>query len=504
MPDVSGRDQDIFVLNLYVRNNGVVWTKSKCSEDGSSLTDGPSNYVPLDLDLQRRNSIKLLTEILEVLNTLYRDKARLSRSRKPSHTDSVSADQLRIICNTIVRNLGAELFKVLFKKRIYQELCDLLKTKQSRLTRIRLEFDTKSPDGNLTSELSSYSWEYLRIPDDDDLNIRGQFLALNTDLALTRRLSPLEGSLRIEPPVKILLVVASPDSGKEQLPWVDGRFVSEKIKEAFGSDAVVELIQEPKTPPKEIWVKATYEIFKEKVKSENPHIIHLIAHGQRTVNGGEIAFSDASGAPKWISAETLGNDLGPFGVKRNLKLVFLQACESALPDPFVGISSVAQFLALRGVPAVVGMQAKIEQEVAGVFAHKFYQHLASREPVDVAVKEGRQAINSRYPEHNAFALPVTYLASYESLIGMPKMPHVSRGGNESNAAPRQCPRCNEMTLENCCPNCGLWLNCHTCKRVLPEPLRAKFCGKCGHPIVRQPSPPDVAASLKGEDAFAEA
>ena len=103
-----------------------------------------------------------------------------------------------------------------------------------------------------------------------------------------------------------------------------------------------------------------------------------------------------------------------------LKLVFLQACESALADPHTPISAVAHDCADKGVPAVVAMQAKIENRAANEFACKFYETLAEEKPVDYAVKEGREALSEllkRREQSLAFGVPVLYLRSYGNLIG---------------------------------------------------------------------------------------
>jgi hypothetical protein len=131
--------------------------------------------------------------------------------------------------------------------------------------------------------------------------------------------------------------------------------------------------------------------FEKLVEAEQPHIIHFIGHGERGGPEGQPAFVGLDRNAHWVT----GKDFAGLASKsKQLGLVFLQACESALPDPHSPISSVASELLGKGIPAVVAMQAKVENEAANMFARKFYEAIGERKPVDVAVMEGRKAIQS--------------------------------------------------------------------------------------------------------------
>src|SRR5262249_38609588 len=133
---------------------------------------------------------------------------------------------------------------------------------------------------------------------------------------------------------------------------------------------------------------------------------------------GQLAFVGPDGKPDWRDEAEFASGVG--NGNPNLRLVFLQACETALADPRAKISGVAMRLAYKQVPAVIAMQAKVKNQVANTFAGTFYDALWHQVPIDYAVREGREAIRimegPSVRDKLAFGIPVVYLSSYLGLI----------------------------------------------------------------------------------------
>jgi hypothetical protein len=488
----AGGDK-IFLLTIEVGKD-IRWTKSEVPAVGEGYATYRRGGTE-ELELTNYESIDLVVELLELITCLYRDRERGSRvASSPPDSDRVSCNTLRDHSDKLVRHLGAQLYRVLFKGELHAQLTGLLNDNTVALVRIHLAFLDDASRGPYP-KIQRWPWEFVRVPDDEKFSFKGDFLALRTEFSLARRLTLGDaGDMRIQGSVRVLFVVSSP----ETLDPIDGQVVGEKIKSAFGEDAVVSLIQRrrPQDPDPEWKSLVTYRAFCEATKRDTFNIVHLVAHGVRTVRGGEIAFCDENGHPQWISGERLASDLAGGARKAVLKLVFLQVCESAaLPDPFVGVSSVAQVLAEKNIPAVIGMQAKIEQGAAAEFAESFYAGLANLDSVDVAVREGRAAIAGDLKGDYAFGLPVIYLQSYQGLFARKDIPmprdetsaqSASRGPPVTEVvtpALRSCPNCGCSGVKMRCRTCGLWLACPSCKSSLPDPLNDTFCD-CGHRIER--------------------
>jgi hypothetical protein len=421
--------------------------------------------------------------------------------------------------------LGSNLWAVLFDNEIGAELHAALQVKQvtTQLLRVELEFEKGQ------EELAAWPWEYLFCPLKREEAQSGYFLAKRTRrLLLTRHLSLADAprTLRVEqPPVRVLFVVASPDSGdsRQELAEVQYQRLLEEFKELQAGDPriqVMELISphraskeyQPDVPP-----KATYANFIDTVQDFEPHVIHFVGHGRCVNDGGEIAFVAPDYRAQWISDNRLSEGLMDFSATR---LVFLQACESALPDPYQAISGMAMKLAHRNIPVVVAMQYRVENSVASLFARAFYRALAESHPVDVAVQLGRTAIDthvSDWTQNRAFGLPVLYLRdsgallpSDETRVGainrqvIGSVPSAATRSRDSNLQPpsaperavvanRQsdqldgvCPRCHTPYTpspnKNYCANvkCRLRLVCpfEDCRSTLALGEQ-EMCGKCG-------------------------
>lgn len=399
--------------------------------------------------------------------------------------------------------LGENLYKILFDNKIGAALKAAF-DQPLELMRVELEFE----EGE--EELSSLPWEYVYLP--ADFAGGGYFLAEQRKVVLTRRLR-LEDSrpMRIDkPPLKVLFVASSP---KERVPnprgqegeTLDYKVEYEQVLEVlrgFGS----ETIKVTSLLPYEqdgITSWATWQNFIFMLQNEEFHAIHFLGHGKWDGKKGTILFMRKDGSPDPVPDSMIANALMGFP---SLRLVFLQACESAYSDPYQVFSGVAQQLAQKKIPAVVGMQYKIHQQVANAFASEFYRALAERCTVDASIQKARWKIAvdfSNSIERLAFGLPVLYLRDSEPLfstsapVGTPQTITPS----EYVACP-WCPVRNKIT-DKYCGDCEGSLVCPNpnCKTRVDRPRNT--CGECNAPLNR--GKPTGAASpstaLPGKDKF---
>jgi CHAT domain-containing protein len=266
----------------------------------------------------------------------------------------------------------------------------------------------------------------------------------------------------------------------------------EKLKKIDEIQLLPPLVEPPITETMD-WPgpTASFDKFRQRVRDDQPHVIHFIGHGRLKSGHGELAFVGKDGKADWVA-----NFARVAAESKELKLVFLQACESELSDPHTPMSGLASQCAHHNVPAVVAMQAKIRSDVAATFASAFYTALAINEPIDCAVLKGRQAIEEMVKKPAAaFAVPVLYLRSYERLIGPKDQPGAARSSGSHEYC--TCPRCEfaiNMADPQTCPRCRLSFYCDAtdefgrlCGHKFANPLD-KFCGQCGQRVNQKPWP----------------
>jgi hypothetical protein len=162
-------------------------------------------------------------------------------------------------------------------------------------------------------------------------------------------------------------------------------------------------------------------------------------------------------------------------------------------------------LAHRNIPAVVGMQYRIKNEVASKFTRAFYKSLADRQSVDIAVQHGRAVIADDLPNALAFGLPVLYASAWDPLFppqtqndippqqgAVRSIRDVSGVASASRAAKASGPVPGPPLLEICpwpgcnktyapprdiCGRCGGRLICANCGRLLtPDDENVCDCG----------------------------
>ena len=101
---------------------------------------------------------------------------------------------------------------------------------------------------------------------------------------------------------------------------------------------------------------------------------------------------------------------------QSVRLVVLNACDTAQASALDEFSSVAGALLRRGIPSVLAMQFPITDPAAVEFSRTLYEGLADRLPVDTAVTEARHALRITLPGTLEWGTPVLYLRSADGAI----------------------------------------------------------------------------------------
>ncbi len=478
---MSDPGQNIRVLEIKVIDDNIDGQLFKGNEkaifDDREKIKYDSGYGKFEPTVDQEKFIQFFIEQLRFLV----DKDILASDTVLS--DDQKKKQASDILTELVAFLGSYLYDVLFTKDI-EKLLDRAMNDKPELLRIQLEFISL----NKSFDYGNWPWEYLYQPRTSTRI--GGFLAKQTNLMLVRRLT-LSGEtpdMKTSKP-KVLLIISQPRNYDVQC--VDLLNTLKVLKDGDRIDlTILEKDHDPKKPQQNL----IYDNVWKTITGNTFDIIHFVGHGQCTRDGAQLALVDSKGEADWTSAADIAEIFEH--TKQRPKLVFLQACESALPDTYRGVSGVAQALAEKNIPAVIAMQYKIMNSIANNFACEFYDKLATGLPIDLAVLAGRGAIikDARKEDfqYHAFGLPVLYLRSYDSIFekvlpGPPLLPpdngvldaQMSSGvGQCDNPEKGYCPAPSVPSREKRCYVCGAELYCRFCHQPLDHP-GGNFCIKCG-------------------------
>lgn len=281
---------------------------------------------------------------------------------------------------------------------------------------------------SVPDSLIEVPWEYTWDPTARD------FLLLNQQVLLVRR--PVEMGLArdiaaVEGPLRMLLAIADIDDPNiarlDVVGELEGlhRAVQDLLEEdelsidilfggrdearaeiearAAGWEGVA-LLDTPLAPDELIFAL-----------QRGVHIWHYIGHGQSDPKkGGQLLLTDKYGDMYPFGAENLRTVLAGGD---SLGLVYLNACETAMPNTGRDLLSMADALVRAQVPAVVAMQYKVPDMAAANFARAFYQAVAGGEPLHLALARGRQAVRAIARRLDIdWGIPVLYLRTQDGLV----------------------------------------------------------------------------------------
>ncbi len=294
-----------------------------------------------------------------------------------------------------VEDFGARLFQSIFTGEIRDRLVSSLdQTRQSnRVLRVRLRLSD-------TPELVDLPWEALYDPS------RRSFLALSEWTPVVRYLD-MPGptsSLAVTGPLKVLVMIAQ--HGGYQPLDVESEW--EKLQESvqgLRESGRLSLVRMPIGNLAEL---------QRCLRGSEYHIFHFIGHGRfdDQSGDGQLVMEGRNGQGVPVSGQTLAQRLGDH---RSLRLVVLNSCEGARTDggdPFAG---TAQAMILKGVPAAIAMQFEIGDLAAITFSQGLYEALADGCPVDDAMTQARQLIEST-PNPVEWITPVLYMRASDGRL----------------------------------------------------------------------------------------
>ena len=149
------------------------------------------------------------------------------------------------------------------------------------------------------------------------------------------------------------------------------------------------------------------------LRQNDVHILHFIGHGDYDdrIQDGVVYFQDRYGRSTKVSPTVLGPYLRDHDP---LRLVLLNACQSARVDSTDPFSGMAQGLVQQDCTAVVAMQFPISDGAATAFTGEFYGALADGFPVDQAATSARKALIAEYAAE--WATPVLFLRAPDGRV----------------------------------------------------------------------------------------
>jgi len=373
--------EDEATFNLFVA--GITGRPLKRSEPSSATPALPPRirtYREFDLRLARTGDDKLEVEIISPHSGDGRGIAPI-----PVYTTASIESGQGASLQQIGEEIGQALFPEEVRRRFETSLHDA--TKAGEDLRVRLRFHDKG--------LANIPWEAARLDED--------YLALRPATPLVRYVPASEPprKLSIRGPVHVLGIMSSP---LDQAPLA----VDEE--KACLEQALEPLIKSGRL--RLTWLeKATTPALQEALR-RNAHVVHYIGHGDYDAENqeGELLFEDESSATSSVKASWLATLLRDSGVC----LAFLNACKTGH-----AAGGVAEVLVRREVPAALGMQVSVRDDVATAFSETFYAALVDGWPVDAAVVEGRKAIVNvlnNNPDQPDWIHPVLYMRAPDGVL----------------------------------------------------------------------------------------
>jgi hypothetical protein len=309
------------------------------------------------------------------------------------------------------REFGRRLYEAVFDGEVATCWRDSIAEAARQNARLRLRLRlTDAP------ELFDLPWEYLYDAGAD------RFLTLSSKTPLVRylELSGRIDPLPVQPPLRILALIASP----HDMEPLDVEREWRNLQAALADLAERNVVQLIRCP------SPTLPELQRTLRLQECHIFHFVGHGayDGKEQDGLLLLEDDQGRSRPVSGRQLGALLHDEG---QLRLAVLNACEGGRASRLDPFSGVGQSLLQQGVPAVIAMQFAVTDVAAAIFAHEFYAAVADGYPIDSALAEARKAIFAQ-SESVEWGTPVLYMSAVEGRV----FDLIGRG---TPAAPKPAP-----------------------------------------------------------------
>jgi hypothetical protein len=289
-----------------------------------------------------------------------------------------------------LRTFGALLFETLFVGKI-RRLYDAARSEQQNGT-LNIILTCTIP------WVANKPWEFVYDP------VRYKFLATE-EIHFIRNVTTPVPAQQIpdhDPPLRILVVAAQP-VGTVILSLEDEEARIRMRFEPLLAAGIVKI---------DVLAAATVDLLQDRIvdaqRFGRPYdIVHFMGHGEfdSEADQGHLIFNAIDGLPQYVNIQTLREIL----CGRGIKMLFLNACESARDSSRSANRGMAQSLVEGGLPSVVANQYKVLDPSAVAFAQRFYAELANGGTLGEAAREARIAVNhTNDREIIDWAVPVLY------------------------------------------------------------------------------------------------
>lgn len=323
-------------------------------------------------------------------------------------------------------SFGQELAARLLPSPLLDRLFDGTPPSETAPLRLRLLLDSE--------DLAALPWELTYL----DLETHFQdFLCLHPGVSLARELAQHGGALLAEEEDRLRVLIAwadpgTPTHGSLACAAVESQTVLTALQKAAAGNLVLDTLPE-----------ATPAQLQSRLRTFRPHVLHLIAHGERRASGGALVLH---GGRPGRSESLYDSELARWLAAAGTSLAVVPACHSGSAGP-----SVAHALLNQGVPAVVGMQTALRDASAAQFAREFYGALGHSSSLEKALSCGRQALAAAGLEWWA---PTLFLASGAdpdrllpgSAAATSRPVEVRPESRDASAAPAACDNLPTETL----------------------------------------------------------
>jgi len=193
------------------------------------------------------------------------------------------------------------------------------------------------------------------------------------------------GDVAVELPLRILVATAVPDGFDELDVKRELTHVRQGLRPLLETGhAILDVLEKTSR------VTLLDKLDRARQSGKPYHILHFIGHGVLEGSGeGALALvkSNTDNTQSNLSA----SKFRAIVKDSDLKLVFLNACKTAVHDKIQPMNSIARSLITAEVPAVAAMQFNVPDDMAILFSCRFYQNLAMGIPLDQSIAEIRRA-----------------------------------------------------------------------------------------------------------------
>lgn len=238
-----------------------------------------------------------------------------------------------------------------------------------------------------------------------------RFLALSGPFA--RGITTIEraDALKASQPLRVLVVDAYPVGHDKLSTQQEATDIEAALKD---SKQPIEIVAISRVTPKKL-----QNALREAAAEPDPrpfHVLHFIGHGRHDAADGKSVLlfeknEERDELP--VTPTKLLNYIAEF----QLKLVFLNACQSVETSSRQTAETFSDSLLESGIPAVIGMQTSVYDRVAREFAEEFYEAIADNRPVDYALADARRLVHDTDDtEASNLGVPVCYLRNKSGQI----------------------------------------------------------------------------------------